>query len=290
MADDTVFETFEADFRQRASQSKFGAKGTGKLELDFDNGALGTAGKLEAGLMKKKTEWAHDFLGTIYPNYSDTLTELYETSKSHSEGPVYKYVITFTKGKIAFSKYLERSPVNSLSDIAKDPHGSYPLMAYRRYFTEELIEASLQGDLRIGQQVLVEHLMQTGQSVPDHHMEFHALNDLISDFYNGGFNQYFSRSVSWDAIKSERKDLYPFIRQALIKLEEDEALTVFEEAVALYAHYHPHVEEGRKLMNIASVPKQEESDVGNRFWSIIDGLEQSTENYMKANKGLFAYH
>jgi len=153
-----------------------------------------------------------------------------------------------------------------------------------------LIEASEQGDLRVGHQALIEVLLSKEAKIPEYHMEFYALNDFISDFYNGGLNQYFARSNTWDSAQYARVDLYPRLREALTKLGREDIQTMFDEAIALYAHYHEHVETARENLDIPSVKKQEESNIGSRFWEIIDDLEGEAESYIKTNKSKFAYH
>ncbi len=290
MADDEIFEKFEAEATERFAKSTFARKATGELSFDLDWGTVGTSGKLIGGTFRKKEMWAGEFVNSINWDSNQDLRELYESSKSHPQGPVYKYVITFEKGQIEYRYYLENAPIRSLSDIALDNHDNIPLFAYRNYFTEELIDVSGKGDLRIGHQALIEVLLPKGVDVPEHHMEFYALNDFIGDFYNGGLNQYFARSVTWDAAQHDRVDLYPRLSAALMKLGREDVKGMFHEAIALYAYFNEHVEDARKKMNIDAVPKQEESDIGSRFWDVIDEIEQETESYMKANKSKFAFH
>ena len=290
LGDDSIFRNFEDDARRHFQSSSFAKKANGDLSFDLDWGTVGMSGKLSGGTIIKKELWANDFANSINWDATDKLSNLYEASKQHPHGPIYRCNIEFVKGHSTFRYYFERSPIQSLSDIAKDSHGTYPLFAYRRYFTEELIDASEKGDLRIGHQALIEVLLLKGANVPEHHMEFYALNDFIGDFLNGGLNQYFSRSISWDSARYERTKLYPRVDKALTKLGREDAKDMFEEAIALFAHYNEPVEAARKQMNIPALPKQEESDIGSRFWEIIYEIEEQTEAYMKANKSKFAYH
>lgn len=290
MADDSILEAFEKRTQERFQQSSFEKKAIGEISFDLDRGSAGMSGKLTGGVFRKKEMWAHDFAESIKWEAAQDLMALYDASKTLSNGPIYKCVITLEKGQAAFRYYFEKSPIQSLSDIAKDDHGTYPLFAYRTYFTQELTAASEKGELRIGHQALMEVLLPTGAELPEHHMEFYALNDFIGDFYNGGLNQYFGRTITWDEARYERVKLYPRLKQALIKLGREEAAAMIDEAVAIFAHYNEHVEEARKNMTIPSVPKQEESDIGPRFWDVIDEIEAEAEAYMKAQKSDFAYH
>lgn len=290
MAEDKLLQAFEADAKKQFQTSSFAKKATGIISVDLDSGAVSTSGKLIGGTFKKTEMWAMDFFDSTNWNANQTFLKLYETSKKHPKGAIYKCVISFQKGKPEFRYYFEKAPINSLSDIAKDNHGSFPLFAYRSYFTEELIEASGPGELRIGHQALMEFLLPKGVKVSEDHMAFYALNDFISDFYNGGLNQYFGRSVTWDHVKYKRADLYPSLKIALVQIDRSDVSDMFDEAIALYSHYNEHVEEARQAMKIPAVPKQEESNIGSRFWDIIDNLESETERYMKANKSKFAYH
>ncbi len=285
-----MFESFEKETKKQFHKSSFAKTANGEISFDLDWGTVGTSGKLTGGRFKKKDMWAMDFFDSVNWDANNRLLELYETSKNHAEGPVYKLIIRFEKGQAKFNYYFENSEIRSLSDIAKDSHGTYPLFAYRSYFTEELIEVSQQGDLRIGHQALIERLLTKELEIPEHHMEFYALNDFISDFYNGGLNQYFARSITWDSAQYARVDLYPRLREALTKLGRKDLKAMFDEAIALYAHYNEHVEEAREKLNIPAVSKQEESNIGSRFWEIIDDLESETESYIKTNKSIFAYH
>lgn len=290
LANDTIFESFENDAQIHFQSSSFAKKANGELSFDLDWGTVGMSGKLSGGTLIKKELWANDFANSINWDATDNLLKLYEVSKRHPHGPIYKCNIKFVKGHATFHYYFEGSPIQSLSDIAKDSHGTYPLFAYRTYFTEALIDASDKGDLRIGHQALIEVLLPEGSDVPTHHMEFYALNDFISDFLNGGLNQYFSRSITWDSAEYERVKLYPRLKKALIKLGREDANDMFDQAIALFAHYNAPVEIAREQMKIPAVPKQEESDIGPRFWEIIYELEEEFEAYMKANKSKFAYH
>lgn len=290
MADDELLRAFEADAKKQFQTSSFAKKASGNISIDLESGAVSTSGKLTSGTFFKSEMWAMDFFDSTNWNSRQAFLQLYETSKEHPYGPIYKCVITFQKGKPEFHYHFEKTPINSLSDIAKDNHGSYPLFAYRSYFTEELIEASGPGELRIGHQALIETLLSNGEKVSDDHMAFYALNDFISDFYNGDLNQYFSRSATWDMAKYKRADLYPALKKALVQMKRADVSDLFDEAIALYAHQYEHVEEARRIMKVPAVPKPEGNNIGSRFWDIIDDLESDTESYMKANKAKFAYH
>lgn len=290
VADEVIFETFETKTKSYFKTSSFAKKARGELEFDLDWGVVGMSGQLQGGTLRKKQVSGSDFAESINWDAMEELSNLYEASKAHPHGPIYKCTIKFEKGRVTFRYYFEKAPIHSLSDISKDLHNSYPLFAYRRYFTEELIEASDKGDLRIGHKALIEVLLPEGVDIAEHHMEFYAVNDFISDFLNGGLNQYFARSVTWDSARYERVKLYPRLRRALTKLGRDDVKDMFDEAIAIYAHYETHVEEGRRNMEISAVPKLEESDIGPRFWDLIDDLEEEAERYMKANKSKFAYH
>lgn len=290
MAKDKIFIDFEANTRQIFKKSSFANKASGELSFDLDWGAVGMSGKLSGGTFRKKDLWASDFAESIDWDAMQALLSLYDKSKELAEGPLYKCKITFDRGQTEFLYYFENAPIKSLSDIAKNDHGSYPLFSYRKHFSEELIEASGKGELRIGHQALIEVLLPKGVEVPEHHMEFYAINDFIGDFYNGGLNQYFARTITWDSAQYNRAELYPRLSAALTRLGRDDVKNMFDEAIALYAHYNEHVEKGRKAMGIPAVPKQEESDIGSRFWDVVDELEQEVESYIKANKSEFAYH
>ncbi len=290
MAEDEFLTAFESDAKKQFQTSSFARKASGNISIDLDSGAVSTSGKLTDGTFKKTEMWAVDFFDSVNWSGNQAFLQLYETSKEHPNGPIYKCVITFHKGRPEFRYHFEKAPISSLSDIAKDNHGGYPLFAYRNYFTEELIEASNPGELRIGHQALLEVLLSEGEEVSEDHMAFYALNDFISDFYNGGLNQYFNRSVTWDLAKYNRAELYPALKKALVQMERADVSNMFDEAIALYSPHYEHVEEARRIMRIPAAPEPEESNIGSRFWDIIDELESDTESFMKANKSRFAYH
>jgi len=290
MLNKNTFRSFEKKTTKHFRQSSFAKKANGEISFDLDWGTVGMTGKLTGGRFGNQDMWASDFVESINWNASQDLLNLYENSKAHPNGPIYRCIIRLEKGRPKFRYFLEGTPIYSLSDISKDNNDLYPLFAYRTYFTEELIEASDQGFLLIGHKELISTLLLDGKNVPEYHMEFYALNDFISDFYNGGSNQYFNRTVTWDAAQYDRIKLYPRLREALKKLDREDVRRLFDEAIALYAHYNEHIEEARKKLNIPAIPKQEESDISSRFSEIIDDVERDAENYIKTNKAKFAYH
>jgi len=285
-----IIKSFEINARSHFQKSEFVKTANGTIEFDLDWGVVGTNGALTSGAFRETKMEAHEFFNSVNWAANTELSNLYKKSKTLPNGPIYKCIISFKNGQPNFKYHFEKDPIQSLDDIVKNSHGTYPLFAYRQYFTEDLIEASEAGFLRIGHQALIEYLLPRDINVPEHHMEFYALNDFISDFYNGGLNQYFARPISWDTAKYNRTELYPRVSAALTTLGREDVSSMFEEAIALYAHIHDHVETGRKTMDIPAVPKQEQSDIAFRFWNIIDDLEKETEGYIKANKSKFAYN
>ncbi len=200
MLNNNPFRSFEKKTTKQFRQSSFAKKANGEISFDLDWGTVGMTGKLTGGKFGNQEMWAADFVESINWNSSQDLLDLYETSKNHPNGPIYRCIITLEKGRPKFRYYLEEAPIHSLSDIAKDNNDTYPLFAYRTYFTEELIEASDEGFLLIGHKELISTLLLDGKNVPEYHMELYALNDFISDFHNGGSNQYFDsvrRHIKW---------------------------------------------------------------------------------------------
>jgi len=282
-------DKFEAQLVKTFQKSSFGRKASGKIEFDLDNGTIGSSGGLKGGILNKEM-YAGDFFDSIDYDIVDKMLEVYNHSKALSDGPIYKCVIEVQKGQPKITFYWENKPIKSIDDIAPDMHGNIPTFAYRKHFSAELIEKSDKYALITGQPALVEELIRLDKKVPSHHMEIFALYDWISDTNNGGFGQYFAHKRSWDNTRLPRKDMYPLVRSALMKIEEPSTLALYDEAIALYAHFHDHVEQARRTLDIPPVAKQEESDIDSRYFQMLENLETKVYNYITSNKEIFAYH
>jgi len=109
-----MFDNFEKEVKKRFHQSTFAKTANGEISFDLDWGTVGTSGKLTGGRLKKKDMWAMDFFDSINWNANENLSNLYETSKTHAEGPLYKLIMKFEKGQIKFDYYFENSTITTV--------------------------------------------------------------------------------------------------------------------------------------------------------------------------------
>jgi hypothetical protein len=193
------------------------------------------------------------------------------------------------KGKANFQYYREEDDFSSIEDIPKDSFGSIPSFIYRKTFSKELIQATDTHKMVIGQSVFVQSLMKAGKVVPETHRIFYSLSDLIGDVNNGGFNQYFERSITWDTAQLPREDLYTDVDTALALIDMIEAREIFRDALAVYAHLYERVNSARQTLGIPAIEKQETSDLDSRYYNILSDLEERFGAYIKANSDVFAY-
>ena len=216
-------------------------------------------------------------------NFFKLILDLRKRSLPDEKGPIFKLQIKLLKGKVRFLYYREGDEFSSIEDIPKDIHGGIPSFVYRKMFSKDLILATENYRMTIDQSEFVQALIRADKPVPEKHKLFYSLSDLIGDVNNGGFNQYFERTKTWDSVQLPRKDLYADVDAALAVMDFSPARDIFREALAIYAHLYPRVETARKALGIPAIEKQETTDLDSRYYDILSDLEKNFAAYIKTN-------
>ena len=274
-----------------ALDTKLGHRASGNVDVGIFDGAANYSGTFKYKNLFGKEIYKE--VGKYFDEQNvrlfDLITDLRKRTSAGKRGPVFKLKISLVKGKVGFQYFREGDDFVSIEDIPKDSFGNIPSFVYQKTFSEELIRATDADKMVIGQSLFVQSLIKAGKDVPEAHKFFYSLSDLIGDVNNGGFNQYFERRKSWDAVQLPRKDLYTDVDAALALIDMVEATEIFREALAVYAHLYDRVDSARKTLGISAVEKQETSDLNSRYYAILSALEKRFGAYIKTNSGVFAY-
>lgn len=130
-------------------------------------------------------------------------------------------------------------------------------------------------DNRIGEKAGSDQ-MAAWQSLPEMFRQYHALYALDSDVFNGGFGQYFGRYASCPGfIQAGIRGLDLIGSQAHGKLAR--------EAVSIFVHYIPQLQEVMLALAIPHSPKLTESDIDQRFQDAAD-LQAMRIAWLEANR------
>jgi len=266
-----------------------GERPEGQLRKEAD-GAFSGAVDVGSGTRRRV-----DFAGPNAPGRPgearmfDLMEELEAASRASEQGPWYYLVVHVRpEGAIDFRYFLERDPLPPIADLGLEEFEAVPAYYYRKRFDAALV-AGL-SDFEVNS-ALSEHVgarLAAGAPVPPALRELYATQDWQGDTNNGGLDQYFARRHSWDHVSSPRDGNYPLVRAGLRRIGAHDAAALFDEAIALWAHFHPEVEEARAALGIAPVPRQERSDIGSRYYVIERDLDKQRAAYLRAHPEAFA--
>lgn len=281
----------EEEIRQLFCRADLGAWAEGQIKCDMSNGSVGHTGHIEYGLLKKSKKDISEIFDALDLDYEDgfesKLFELREASIKESKGPIYRCNINIKGKNIEFEYFWEGSEFKSLAEIEPDIDGNLPSFIYEKIFDEKLISYVDNWEIDSAIFMFVPAQKQRNKLIPEDLLDMYALVDWQSDTDNGGLNQYFARDIDYFGCFN-RDDLYPRVLRAIKKMNHQIAEALFEEAIALYAHFYNRVDRAREIMAIAPVEKQENSDINDRYFQMYNDLEIKRRIFVKEHPELFA--
>lgn len=263
----------------------------GQIKCDMTNVSAGYTGSITSGLIKKTKIDFIEILDSLdldpEVDFSSLLFKLREASKSEQKGPIYLCNIIVKGKKLTFKYFWEGESFSSLDEIEPDLHGSLPSFIYERMFTTELIEHIKNWELDTAIFMFVPAQKQRKEEIPAPLLDMYALIDWQSDTDNGGLNQYFARDIDYFGC-FDREELYPRVLKAIRNIGHKKSEKLYQEAIALYSNFYGRIEHARVNMNIEAVPKEEESDINDRYFQIYEELESVRHSYIKDNSKIYA--
>ncbi|QDT64630.1 DMP19 family protein [Calycomorphotria hydatis] len=276
--------------RQMIFRSLPSKDATGLIRAEMIDGCSGFTGSYEYAGSN------HDFQSILPKDYSqprgsfgDLIEELHEASNSESfNSPWYRCNIEIANQSCSFQYWYEDSSISDLSAIERDLSGQLPSFPFRNRFSNELLKQLEESDYEVAFLAFVPNALANGTSLPPKLYSFFGLYDFLSDTFNGGLNQYFAREDDCFGAGIDRSLLYEKVRESLSLLDMPDALVIFDEAISLYSHFHPRVDQARVEMNIPAVPRQEESDIGGRLYDIQFDIESGMWEYFSRNLSEFS--
>ncbi|ASK18604.1 DMP19 family protein [Halomonas sp. N3-2A] len=281
----------EQEIRVIFEKADLGTWPDGQVKCDMSGGSVGHTGSITSGLLKRTKTDITQILEKLDLEYGDDfgskLFELREESKKESLGPIYRCNINVKGKNIEFEYFWEGSPFNFLSEVEPDINGSLPNFIYEKMFTKELISYVDKWELDSAIFMFVPAQKQRNEDIPEDLLDMYALVDWQCDTDNGGLNQYFARDVDCFGCYN-REELYPRVLRAIKKVNHLAAEILYSEAMALYSHFYDRVNRAREAMDIASIEKQEESDINDRYFQMYDDLESKRRDFVKENAEKFA--
>lgn len=254
---------------------------------------IGTTGHYRISEDNEETADFSDILPRDYENpenhFTAQLRKLHEAS-CNLEGtyPWYRCNIE-VRGKESTFRYWREDPaITDLSLLEPNVHGSMPMFLFREKFPVALLQQLKPGDYESAFLEFVPRAIENGKQVPQIALGYFALVDWQTDTSNGSLDQYFSREYDCLGGATKRTDLYPQVRDTLKFLDLDDATKLFEEAMALYSHFHDSVNQLRAAMGIAAVPMQTESDIMDRYYDMLEDIESRQWSYFGEHLADFA--
>lgn len=281
----------EDEIRELFRRVELSSNASGQIRCDLHDFHVGQTGSIQSGRIWKKILNVTNIFDSL--NLSDKemlstkLLALRDASKKEKLGPIYHCNINVRGREIEIEYFWEGQAFESLSELERDNHGNMPSFIFERIFTVELISFIEPEEIDIAIQTFVSAQSQRNGYIPEELLDMYALVDWQSDTDNGGLNQYFARNLDWSDCYN-REEFYPRVFRAIKKIKYQIAEELFEEAMALYAHFYDRVERARVAMNIPSVEKQEESDINDRYFEICDDIVLLREKYVKEHPQQFA--
>ncbi len=227
--------------------------------------------------------------GPAGESLSPLLADLRQASEATPQGPWYRCNIVQDGPHIRFDYFWESTPFMSIKDIEPDLNGNVPSFVFERRFDQRLIDEISDVDVDNSLLFYVPARTRRGQVISVPLLEVYATFEWQSDVNNGALNQYFARSKD-PLTGMDRLPLYGHAYKGLQRIGHEQAASLFAEAVALFAHFYPKVEEARALLGIPAVPKQEESDIMGRFFELEPTLAPARVAYMRAHMAELAQH
>ena len=261
-----------------------GARPSGVIRCDADDGVVGYTSSIESGLLMRKKSSLDDLLGDSAKNtldFSDTLLELRESSKAQPLGPWYRCNIEIRPiGKVSFTYFWEGTPFSSVSELEPNLHGGVPHFVFKHRFDRALVgELS---DFDVGGCLLfyVPARVSANKPVSEPLLQVYCTLEWEGDVNNGAMDQYFAREHE-PMTGLPRSGLYEKTYRGLQRIGHEQGAALFSESVALYAHFYERVELAREQLKLPAVPRQEQSDIMSRYYALQQSIEAARVAYIR---------
>lgn len=260
-----------------------GARPLGLIKCDAAEGVVGFTGHVESGFFRRKKLDISDILHRTHtgePDFSDLLARLREASRAMPEGPLYRCDIGIDGRTISYRYYWENTPFESVHEIERGIDGHVPNFVLARRFDRALVPELTDFDANNALFFYVPARIKQGKPVSGPLLEVFATLEWQSDVNNGAMNQYFARDHE-PMTGLERSQLYGATHRGLLRIGCSDAASLFAESISLYAHFYPRVEAARNELGFAEIPRQDQSDIMNRYYALDQSLDDCRVKYIR---------
>jgi Domain of unknown function (DUF4375) len=247
-----------------ALRAMTGARPSGALSVEADEGMIGFSGAFEGGLLRRKT-----FDTTQLPDeLPELFSQSYDWSKTQRGGPWYTCTVSADpRAGFSYAYDWQGDAIGDLSRLTKSVNGGVPGFILRTRFDRELL--ALVDDHEISTAILyfVPAELARGRTVAPELFQLYAVVDWQGDTNNGSLNQYFARAHDpYGGL--DRAELYPATLQGLALIGHADAAALFRESLSVYAHFHPRVEQVRARLGLPTISSPEDSNAINAYWDV----------------------
>jgi hypothetical protein len=254
---------------------------TGVVRCDADDGVVGYTGSLEYVSPAKSQIQIHEILKNSESTFSDLLFELHEASTQVPLGPWYCCSIEINQSKTAkFTYFWEGTPFTSVSELARSIRGEIPNFVFKQRFDRALVQELSDDDLNNSLLFYVPHRAQTGAHISEELLQIYCTLEWQGDVNNGAMDQYFARDLE-PMTRIPRSQLYERTYNGLLRIGHKGAAALYAESISLYSHFHERVEAARIKMGLSAIPRQDESDIMDRYFDLQQDINQYRALYIR---------
>lgn len=252
---------------------------SGEIELRMGEDSTGVSGRLVDTRTGETTQYT-----TLYAKDPEGFRYLFDALRNASlrepRGAVYAVEIRCRDRRIFFTYWRERDAMSNLSQVKRDDFGSMPSFVYSGGLTEAVCRHLRSEDVCSALMFGVANGVRAGRRVPDHAFAAFAVYDWLSDTRNGALDQYFAQPLRGPRPDTPLSHVYEAVREGCRLAGVSQAVSLFEEGVQLWSHFHEHVNVARTQMGLPEVPKQTTSDIDSRFYEIDDHVDHAIESWV----------
>lgn len=262
------------------------------IRVHDSGGAQSFDGTVRRGLFRREAPLRDPASGDIVgfetpPGAMDPVSEalfaLHDASRAEPLGPWYYAELSLRADGSCVAAYRwEGTDVASIAELVPDSLG-LPTFPFKQRLRASLLRDWPRAQLMYAIETFVVHRASAGDAVPDLHLDLYAVGDWLADTGNGGHDQYFARTTDYLGGRLPRVELYERAHRMLGRLPDPAGRTLFEEAVATWAHFHPRLDERRERLGIAGRPRVEQSDLDGRFHQASSGIEAALCDFVAAH-------
>ncbi len=263
-----------------------GSEPRGVINCEASDASAGYTGSIYIGSGDSDHLDIVDVLRASQPrseSFGDLLINSRNASRSHALGPWYRLNIRIDgRHAVHYDYFWENAPITSLKDIERSIHGDLPSFVLARQFDRELVNAISDFEITNALLTYVPARTAVGKPVSDALLDVFATVDWQTDVNNGTMNQYFAREHD-PMLGLPRTDLYVRTYRGLHKIGCASGVALFAESIGLYAHFHERVDKARRVLAINAVPRQQKSDIMDRYYRIEQDVETARNAYVRAH-------